>query len=432
LSVSYGVLSTYPPTQCGLATFSAALVAHLASPEDRVGVVAVVDAMQARPRPEVTHQWVRGDVAGAARAAAALDSFDVVVLQHEYGIYGGTDGADVLAVARALRVPLIVVLHTVLVTPSDHQRAILEELGRLSATLVTMSRTARDRLVEHYAVDPRAVRVIPHGAPAEVRAPVEAVDGLDELTAASRPSRPARPAAPVVLTWGLLGEGKGIEWAIDAMAQLSDLRPAPVYRVVGQTHPKVLEQHGESYRESLRARARDLGVASAVQFDARYLDRSELQREVREAAVVLLPYDSREQVTSGVLIEAAAAGRPVVSTGFPHARELLASGAGLVVRRQDPQAIAAALRRVLTEPALAAGMAAEARRLAPALLWSAVADQYRAIATDALMAADTLLADAAGLAGAALLAAEAGPGGPPPQGGPAAATLMAAAELATA
>jgi len=415
LSVSYGVLSTYPPTQCGLATFSAALVAHLASPEDRVGVVAVVDATQARPRPEVTHQWVRGDVAGAARAAAALDSFDVVVLQHEYGIYGGADGADVLAVARALRVPLIVVLHTVLVTPSDHQRAILEELGRLSATLVTMSRTARDRLVEHYAVDPRAVRVIPHGAPAEVRAPVEAVDGLPAA------SRPSRPAAPVVLTWGLLGEGKGIEWAIDAMAQLSDLRPAPVYRVVGQTHPKVLEQHGESYRESLRARARDLGVESAVQFDARYLDRSELQREVREAAVVLLPYDSREQVTSGVLIEAVAAGRPVVSTGFPHARELLASGAGLVVRRQDPGAIAAALRRVLTEPALAAGMAAEARRLAPALLWSAVADQYRAIATDALMAADTLLADEAGLADAAVLAA-----------GPAAAALMADAELATA
>ncbi len=415
MSVSYGVLSTYPPTQCGLATFSAALVAHLASPEDRVGVVAVVDATQARPRPEVTHQWVRGDVAGAARAAAALDSFDVVVLQHEYGIYGGADGADVLAVARALRVPLIVVLHTVLVTPSDHQRAILEELGRLSATLVTMSRTARDRLVEHYAVDPRAVRVIPHGAPAEVRAPVEAVDGLPAA------SRPSRPAAPVVLTWGLLGEGKGIEWAIDAMAQLSDLRPAPVYRVVGQTHPKVLEQHGESYRESLRARARDLGVESAVQFDARYLDRSELQREVREAAVVLLPYDSREQVTSGVLIEAVAAGRPVVSTGFPHARELLASGAGLVVRRQDPGAIAAALRRVLTEPALAAGMAAEARRLAPALLWSAVADQYRAIATDALMAADTLLADEAGLADAAVLAA-----------GPAAAALMADAELATA
>jgi len=420
LSVSYGVLSTYPPTQCGLATFSAALVAHLASPEDRVGVVAVVDAAQPRPRPEVTHQWVRGDAGGAARAAAALDSFDVVVLQHEYGIYGGPDGADVLAVARALRVPLIVVLHTVLVTPSDHQRAILEELGRLSATLVTMSRTARDRLVEHYAIDPRAVRIIPHGAPADLPAPV---DPVDSSASASPPSRSSGAAAPVVLTWGLLGEGKGIEWAIDAMAQLGDLRPAPVYRVVGQTHPKVLEQHGERYRESLRARARELGVESSVQFDARYLDRSELQREVREAAVVLLPYDSREQVTSGVLIEAVAAGRPVVSTGFPHARELLASGAGIVVRRQDPAAIAAAVRRVLTEPTLAAGMAAEARRLAPALLWSAVADQYRAIAADALMAADTMLVDEAGLVDAALLADGAGP---------AAAALMADAELATA
>ncbi len=380
MSVSFGVLSTYPPTQCGLATFSHALVSHLA-PADEVGVVSVVDTPEARPRPEVTHQWVRTDPGGAARAAAALDRFDVVVVQHEYGIFGGRDGADVLAVARAVRVPLVVVLHTVLVTPSAHQRAILEELGRLAATLVTMSHTARQRLVDHYAVDPSQIRVIPHGADAS--APARSVEPSRFDGGRLDGGRP--PAPPVVLTWGLLGEGKGIEWAIDAMAQLGDLRPAPVYRVLGQTHPKVLEQHGEAYRESLVARARALGVAGSVQFDARYLDRAELQRRIRAADVVLLPYDSREQVTSGVLIEAVAAGRPVVSTGFPHARELLATGAGLVVPRQDPAAIAHALRRVLTEPGLAAGMAAEASRLAPALLWSAVADQYRGVAADALV-----------------------------------------------
>ena len=198
---------------------------------------------------------------------------------------------------------------------------------------------------------------------------------------------------PVILTWGLLGEGKGIEWAIDAMAQIKDLRPAAQYRVVGQTHPRVLERNGEAYRTSLVERARDLGVSNSVHFDARYLGRTELHRLVRQADVVLLPYDSREQVTSGVLIEAVAAGKPVISTAFPHAQELLASGAGILVERQDPTAIANALRRVFSEPGLAERMGAEASRIAPELLWPAVGRQYREIAQD-LLRADTTLATA--------------------------------------
>lgn len=371
MSVSYGVLSTYPPTQCGLATFSNALVDSLSSMDDEVGVVSVVDAPETSALPEVAHQWVRGTVGGSAAAAVALNSYDVAIIQHEYGIFGGRDGADVLEVTRALCVPSIVVLHTVLVTPSAHQRAILEELASSCDTLVTMTQTARQRLIEHYPVNPAMVRVIPHGA-ADNRSSV----------CGGRP-QPAG-GSPVILTWGLLGEGKGIEWAIEAMAHLSDLRPAPRYRVVGQTHPRVLERHGERYRDGLIARAGRLGLTDSVQFDARYLARPELHSLVQQADVVLLPYDSREQVTSGVLIEAITAGKPVVSTGFPHANELLSTGAGLVVERQDPAGIAAALRRVLTEPGLAARMGAEASRIAPELLWPAVAEQYRAAAADAL------------------------------------------------
>ena len=377
MSISYGVLSTYPPTQCGLATFSLALVDSLRSPEDLVEVVSIVDVPLADPPAPVSHQWVRSDPSGSARAAAALNRYDVAVIQHEYGIFSGRDGADVLDVVRALRVPAIAVLHTVLVTPSAHQRAILEELARNCVTLVTMTHTARQRLIDNYVVDPDAIRVIPHGA-ADNRAAIEP----PVVTREPRRRNPADP--PTILTWGLLGEGKGIEWAIEAMAGLRDLRPAPRYRVVGQTHPRVLEQHGERYRQSLVTRARELEVSAAVQFDDRYLTGAELREMVQQADVILLPYDSREQVTSGVLIEAVTAGIPVVSTGFPHARELLASGAGLLVERQDPVAMAAALRRVLTEPGLAGRMAAEANRLAPHLLWSAVADQYRICAAEAL------------------------------------------------
>ena len=364
MSITYGNLSTYPPTQCGLATFSKALVDSLRSARDMVEVVSVVDTASGLAGGEVGHEWVRG-TSGVA-AAAALNRLDVAIIQHEYGIFAGRDGADVLDVVRALWVPTIVVLHTVLVTPSARQRSILEELARNAVAVVTMTQTARQRLVEHYTVDPSKIRVIPHGA-------------VDNRGAPAPMSTP-----PVILTWGLLGEGKGIEWAIDAMADLADLRPTPRYHVVGQTHPRVLEQHGNQYRDRLIRQAAALRVD--VAFDSRYLESADLRRLVQRADVILLPYDSREQVTSGVLIEAIATGKPVVSTAFPHARELLASGAGLVVPRQSPAAIAAALRRVLTEPGLASRMAAEARRIAPELLWPAVAEQYRDIAAGALSA----------------------------------------------
>ena len=370
--MSYGVLSTYPPTQCGLATFSQALVQALQSESDHVGVIRVVDADEMCS--VVDHPWIRNKPGGAEAAAAALDAYDVAIIQHEYGIFPGPDGDQVLTVARALRVPTITVLHTVLVTPSPHQREILEELARHSSVLVTMTQTARQRLIDHYDVDPGIVQVIPHGA-----APSQ-VTGVERR----------RPGGqPIILTWGLLGEGKGIEWAISAMAQLTDLEPRPDYRVVGQTHPKVKAHQGEAYRDRLIQRA-EQDAPGMVHFDDRYLTTSELHRLLQQADIVLLPYDSREQVTSGVLIEAVTAGKPVISTGFPHAVELLSSGAGLIVDRQDPTSIADAVRRVLTEPDLAASMRAEANRIAPDLLWPAVADRYRQVAFAATRSDDAL------------------------------------------
>ena len=375
MPTTYGILSTYPPTQCGLATFSLALAQSLASERDVVSVVEVVDDRDGAPRrSEVRHQWVRGQEGGAAAAAARLNAFDVVIVQHEYGIFGGADGADVLEVVRAVSRPVIVVLHTVLAEPSEHQRAILDELVLLAHTVVTMTQTAKDRLLSGYAPAEDKIRIIPHGA-FDIR--------LD--TTGDSPVEGRDPhAPPVVLTWGLLGEGKGIEWGIAAMAQLCDLDPAPQYRIVGETHPKVLQRDGEVYRRWLETRAREFGVHDAVSFDARYLETSALSRLVSEADVVLLPYDSPDQVTSGVLVEAVTAGKPVVSTGFPHAVELLSGGAGLLVERQDPDAIAVALRRVFTEPGLAASMAVEANRLSPQLLWGAVGQQYRDAASFAL------------------------------------------------
>jgi glycosyltransferase involved in cell wall biosynthesis len=368
-ALSLVMLSTYPPTQCGLATFTAALRAELLALCADVDVIRVVDADEAHTGSEVVGHLVNGSSDSAASAVQLLNEYDTVLVQHEYGIYGGPDGSDVLALIDALTVPVIVVLHTVLQEPTSSQRRILEHLVRACDVVVTMTRTARDRLVSTYGADPRKLVVIPHGAIDRGAAPTTRGDG----------------ERPLVLTWGLLGPGKGIEWAIEAVAGLRDLTPR--YLVVGKTHPKVLERHGDAYRDSLQRRAGELGVEDLVDLDPSYLSVRELAVLVERADIVLLPYDSREQVTSGVLIEAVAAGRPVVSTAFPHAVELLTDGTGLVVPQGDAPALEAALRRVLTDSTLAADMAARAAQKAPELFWSSVAARYRDIASGLTAAA---------------------------------------------
>jgi polysaccharide biosynthesis protein PslF len=364
VGLSFGILSTFPPTQCGIATFSASLSDALTAAGDSTGVVRLVD----EPEPlsgRVIHHLVR-DHGSVAEAAVALDDHQVLIVQHEFGLYGGSDGAHVLDVIDLVAAPVIVIAHTVLSTPSIHQREILERVVDRADALVVMSMTARERLLAGYDVDATKVVVIPHGAVSE----------------SSAAGAYRRPGPPRLLTWGLLGPGKGIGGAIDALSRLRGLNPAPHYRIVGQTHPRVLARDGEAYRTSLAARATERGVADLVSFHPAYLDGGALRRVVAEADVVVLPYESREQVTSGVLIEAVAARKPVVATAFPHAVELLASGAGLVVPHADPDALADAVRRVLTEPDLAATMIRRATAAAPDLRWSEVAARYRTLGAE--------------------------------------------------
>jgi polysaccharide biosynthesis protein PslF len=243
-----------------------------------------------------------------------------------------------------------------------------------------MTETARQRLLAGFRVDADKVIVIPHGAATPPASTT--IDVFDTMPVAVTDACTRRVRPPRLLTWGLLGPGKGIEWAIDAFADLDDLVPAPTYMIAGATHPKVRERTGEAYREMLIDRAKRSGSGSRIGFDDSYRNLESLTDLIRSADLVVLPYDSADQVTSGVLVDAVAAGLPVVSTAFPHAVELLASGAGIVVPQRDPAALSAAIRSVLVDPDRASAMAAEARRLAPDLSWPAVAARYERLGAD--------------------------------------------------
>jgi glycosyltransferase involved in cell wall biosynthesis len=371
VTIRYGFLSTHPPTRCGLAGFNAALAAHL-DPDRAGGIVRVMGGDDdPASGPGVVHTWLSTSPGGRDAGADVLNTFDVAVVQHEFGIYPGRDGAEVLEVLRRLTVPSLVVLHTVLSNPTPGQKSLLEQIVAAAGAVVTLTGAAHDRLIVGYRVDPAKITVIPHGA-----------SGYREMPARRR-------RRPHLLTWGLLGPGKGIEWALGGVARLQDLTPAPTYTVAGRTHPKVVATHGEAYRTGLQRLGRELGVADSVTYQPAYLDDAVLGELIRSADVVVLPYDSTEQVVSGVLIEAVAARIPVVATMFPHAVELLTDGPGLLVPHRDPVALAAAVRRILTRPGLATMLLDRHGPTGTTLPWAAVARRYRELAESLVAVGDT-------------------------------------------
>jgi len=366
----FGFVSTYPPTRCGLATFTAALAAELcAGNGDTATVVRVIDGpRRARwipsERSPVSVELLPGRPETIDAAVAVLDRCDVAIVQHEYGIYGGPDGDEVISLLEALSVPVIVVLHTVLAAPTASQREVLRAVCAASACVVVMSDNAVAILRSVYRVDESKVSMIPHGVPAQR-------------------SRPAHDEANAkrILTWGLISAGKGLEWGIRAVDLLRERRIPVEYVISGQTHPKVLEYEGERYRRRLEGLVAELGLQDVVTLDDRYLDAPQLAELVDSADAVLLPYLSEEQATSGVLAEAVAAGIPVVATRFPHAVELLSDGAGLLVDHADAQSMAEALGSILTSDQTGSAMRDAALRRSPVATWPVVAERYRRLVT---------------------------------------------------
>ncbi len=375
--VRVALIGTYPPRQCGIATFTCDIFeqAGLHNPEIAFDVFALEDGKTSRTYPARVRTVRADDPADYRAAAEAINAggADAVWLQHEYGIYGGPDGEMVCDFVDRLAAPLILTLHTVLSDPSDNQRRILQHLLARASRVMVMSRHSRDLLVETYGASRDLIQVIEHGAP----------DRAFGRTAAAKAAQGIGDR-PVLMTFGLLGPGKGLEHVIDALPSLLEGHPDLLYRVVGATHPVLAARDGESYREMLMARAHALGVSHAIQWENRFLDNDELLDRLDACDIFVTPYPNLQQSTSGTLSYAVALGKAVVATPYIHARELLADDVGVLVDPGCPAALAEAIGGLLDDRSALAAMQRRAWERGRQTIWPRFAEATAALVRSAI------------------------------------------------
>jgi glycosyltransferase involved in cell wall biosynthesis len=362
------MLGNHTPRQCGIATFTADLRAALVSrcPHLDCFVFAMNDPMKHYAYPP----WVRGEIAQEAsadypRAAQRLNGLgvDVLSLQHEYGIFGGSAGSHILGLLRELRMPVVTTLHTILPEPDPRQWTTLDEILRRSERVVVMSAHGAELLRQIHGVPAGKIDLIPHGIP-----PVFCHGRPKSLVGVE--------GRQVLLTFGLLAPDKGIEYVIDAMPGVLERFPGTVYVVLGATHPHIKASQGERYRAMLEERARSLGVADSVIFHNRFVDEEELTRHLAAADIYITPYLKLEQITSGTLAYALGSGKAVISTPYLYARELLAEGRGILVPCRDPAAITREVLGLLGDDAGRLALRRRAAAYGRTMAWPVVAGSY--------------------------------------------------------
>jgi glycosyltransferase involved in cell wall biosynthesis len=371
------MLGSYTPRQCGIATFTKDLREAIAGEiGDGAGVIAMDDEIDSYDYPnEVRYQINQHRVGDYITAADILNNeqIDAAIIQHEYGIFGGRDGAHVLSFAKRLRMPLIATLHTVLTEPSPTQRSTLRELIRVCDRVVVMSRKAENILTDGWGVPRQKIAFIPHGVP-----DVPFVDPhyyADHFNTVGR---------RVLLTFGLLGPGKGIETALRAMPRVVEKHPDVLYIILGATHPHVIRHEGNKYRESLEKLVDELGLRNHVRFDNRYVSTPDLIKYLTVTDVYVIPYPNPAQITSGTLAYACGAGKAVVSTPFWHAEELLADGRGMFFPFHDSDALAEQVLHLLDHETDRHAMRRAAYQYARPMVWKRVAESYLDLIADTI------------------------------------------------
>ncbi|GAA5126137.1 glycosyltransferase family 4 protein [Luteolibacter yonseiensis] len=363
-------LGGYDPRRCGIATFTTDLCEAVATaaPHSHCFAGALNDRMEGyKYPPRVRFEILEKDLDSYRRAADFLNfnNVEVLCVQHEFGIFGGPAGSHLLALLKEVRMPVVTTLHTVLENPDAAQRMVMEELLRRSDRLVVMAEKGADILKETYNAPDSKLDVIPHGIPDIPFAKADlskAQFGLEGKL--------------VLLTFGLLGPGKGIEHVIEALPEIVKRHPNVVYVVLGATHPHLMAREGESYRLGLERLAEDRNLKEHVIFYNRFVSQEDLIEFIGATDIYLTPYLNEAQITSGTLAQVFGAGKAVVSTPYWHARELLADGRGMLVPFRNPQEIARGVCAYLDDPELLERTRIQAWKAGRKMIWPAVAARY--------------------------------------------------------
>ena len=366
------VVGNYLPRQCGIATFTTDLCGAISTEcgAARLFAVPVNDTESGYAYPErVRLALAQDDLSSYEQAADFLNftNFDLVCLQHEYGIFGGPAGSHILGLLRRLKMPVITTLHTVLREPNPDQRRVMEEIAALSDRLIVMSELSSQFLQEIFKVPGNKIDMVPHGVP-----------DLPFLDPNFYKDRFNVEGKAVLLTFGLLSPNKGIENVIQALPHILSRHKNVVYMVAGATHPHILRREGDHYRESLRALAKELGVESKVIFHNHFVSPEEMAAFIGAADIYITPYRHEAQVVSGTLAYALGAGKAIISTPYWHAIELLDDQRGALVPFQDPSAVARKTVELLDTPAVRHAMRKRAYLYAREMIWKKVAQGYMA------------------------------------------------------
>lgn len=360
------LIGNYSPQQCGIATFTAdtRTAMRLANDDIQIDTYAMDDGSIEKYPAAVTDTIIRERTADYTEKAHDINRSGAQLcwLQHEYGIFGGADGEHILALVDELTVPLVITLHTVLTKPTDNQRRVLLKLAQKAELLIVMARHGRNTLQDVYGISADKIVVIPHGIPD--------CKYVDPDTAKPELGFTQRK---VVLTFGLLSHDKGIGYMIDAMPAIVRADPSVIYVVLGATHPHLLANEGEALRESLQQRARNLGVEDHVRWVNAFVELDELTRYLQAADVYVTPYLNPMQVTSGTLAYATGLGKPVVSTPYVHASELLTNGNGKLVPFKEAAALAEEVSTLLADNEARSTMAAAAYQTGRTMTWDSYA-----------------------------------------------------------
>src|SRR5882757_866722 len=370
-------IGNHLPRRCGIATFTHDLHSAVATarPDIETCVVAMTDPGRTYDYPPAVRFQVHDETIGDyVQAAEFLNNagFDVVSLQHEYGIFGGEAGRNIIELLSRLEMPVVTTLHTVLAEPTPAQRDVMRRVIDISAKVVVMAEKGQELLRSVHDVPTRKIEVIPHGIP-----------DFPFLESHHAKAKFGFADKTVILTFGLLSPSKGIEFMLDAMPAIIKTCPNVLYVILGATHPNLVRHQGEAYRESLTARVQELGIDDHVVFFNQFVDQATLLDFISMCDVYVTPYLNEMQMTSGTLAYSFGLGKAVVSTPYWHAKELLTDGRGVLVPFGDVEATGREISDLLTDDVRSLAMRKRSYAASRSMTWAQTAKRYLAVFADA-------------------------------------------------